>query len=133
MKPNSTDAHSLVQRIYWRKNDIPAYRDAVVRLCQLHLRAQDFDAALEDYDEYKELRRRDHSGIHMARAVPRRRGFCSVAPRLANEHCGWNSGGRKGPRGVLHKQAIRPGRRKAGMGASPADKCHLRPEFAPVS
>jgi len=74
MKPNSTDAHSLVQRIYWRKNDIPAYRDAVVRLCQLHLRAQDFDAALEDYDEYKELRRRDHSGIHMARAVPRRRG-----------------------------------------------------------
>jgi hypothetical protein len=24
-----------------------------VRLCQLHLRAQDFDAALEDYNEYK--------------------------------------------------------------------------------
>lgn len=24
-----------------------------MRLCQLHLRAQDFDAALEDYNEYK--------------------------------------------------------------------------------
>ena len=52
-KPNSIDAYSLLQQIHWRKNDIPAYRDAIVRLCQLHLRAQDFDAALQDYDEYK--------------------------------------------------------------------------------
>lgn len=38
--------------MYWRKNDIPAYRDAIVKLCQLHLKAQDLDAALADYDEY---------------------------------------------------------------------------------
>lgn len=52
-KPNSIDAYSLLQQIHWHKNDIPAYRDGMVRLCQLHLRAQDFDAALQDYDEYK--------------------------------------------------------------------------------
>jgi len=52
-KPNSTDAYSLLQQVYWRKNDIPAYRNAIVKLCQLHLKAQDFDAALADYDEYR--------------------------------------------------------------------------------
>jgi len=52
-KPNSTDAYSLLQQMYWRKNDIPAYRNAIVKLCQLHLKAQDFDAALADYDEYR--------------------------------------------------------------------------------
>jgi hypothetical protein len=52
-KPNSTDAFSLLQQIYWRKSDIPAYRDAIVKLCQLHLKSQDLDAALEDYSEYK--------------------------------------------------------------------------------
>ena len=52
-KPNSIDAYSLLQQIHWRKNNIPAYRDAIVKLCQLHLKAQDFDAALQDYDEYQ--------------------------------------------------------------------------------
>lgn len=52
-RPNSTDAYCLLQQMYWRKNDIPRYRDAIVKLCQLHLKAQDVDAALADYDEYK--------------------------------------------------------------------------------
>lgn len=52
-KPNSTDAYSLLQQMHWRKNNIPAYRDAIVKLCQLHLKAQDSEAALQDYDEYK--------------------------------------------------------------------------------
>ena len=52
-KPNSSDAYSLLQQIYWRKNDLPAYREAILKLCQLHLKAQDFDAAWQDYDEYK--------------------------------------------------------------------------------
>lgn len=52
-KPNSTDAYSLLQQIYWRKNNLPAYRDAIVKLCQLHLKAQDAEAALHDYDEYR--------------------------------------------------------------------------------
>jgi membrane associated rhomboid family serine protease len=52
-KPTSIDAYSLLQQIYWRKNNIPAYRHAIVKLCQLHLKAQDFDAALVDYGEYK--------------------------------------------------------------------------------
>ena len=51
-KPNSVEAYSLLQQVYWRKNDIQAYREAIVKLCQLHLKAQDFDAAWQDYDEY---------------------------------------------------------------------------------
>ena len=52
-KPDSIEAYSLLQQICWRKNDIPAYREANVKLCQLHLKAHDVDAAWQDYEEYK--------------------------------------------------------------------------------
>jgi membrane associated rhomboid family serine protease len=51
-KPDSIDACTLLQQIYWRKNDIPSYHAAILKLCQLHLKAQEGQAALQDYDEY---------------------------------------------------------------------------------
>jgi tetratricopeptide (TPR) repeat protein len=51
-KPDSLDACALLTQIYWRKNDIPKYHEAVVKLCQLHLKAQDAEAAWNDYQEY---------------------------------------------------------------------------------
>jgi tetratricopeptide (TPR) repeat protein len=51
-KPDSIDAYTMLQQISWRKNDIPAYREAIIKLCQLHLKAQDLDAAWQSYEEY---------------------------------------------------------------------------------
>jgi rhomboid family protein len=51
-KPDDVDAHSLLRQLYWRKNDVPAYLEASVKLCQLHLKAQGKDAAVQDYQDY---------------------------------------------------------------------------------
>ncbi len=51
-KPDVLDAYSLLRQLYWRKNDLPAFFDALAKLCQLHLKSQDADAAWEDYVEY---------------------------------------------------------------------------------
>jgi membrane associated rhomboid family serine protease len=51
-KPDAIDAHSVLRQLYWRKNNIPAYLQATVKLCQLHLKAQDAEAAWQDYQEY---------------------------------------------------------------------------------
>jgi hypothetical protein len=59
--------------MYWRKNDIPRYRDAIVKLCQLHLKAQDVDAALADYDEYKNFDRALAEYENLAAAHPAER------------------------------------------------------------
>ena len=51
-KPDAIDAHSVLRQLYWRKNDIGAHLDSTIKLCQLHLKAQDAEAALQDYQEY---------------------------------------------------------------------------------
>jgi membrane associated rhomboid family serine protease len=51
-KPDSLEAYNLLPQIYWRKNDIPGYQNAIIKLCQLHLKAQDVDLAWHDYEEY---------------------------------------------------------------------------------
>ena len=51
-KPDAIDAHSLLRQLHWRKNDIPAHLAATAKLCQLHLKANDHDAAWQDYQEY---------------------------------------------------------------------------------
>ena len=48
----STDAWTLLSQLYWRKNDIPNYHEAMIKLCQLHLKAQSPDAAWQDYGEF---------------------------------------------------------------------------------
>ncbi len=51
-KPEAIDGYSLMRQLYWRKNDIAAYLEATIKLCQLHLKAHDADAAWEDFNEY---------------------------------------------------------------------------------
>ena len=50
--PDSLEAHTLLPQLHWRKNDIPKYQQSVIKLCQLHLKAHDADAAWQDYQEY---------------------------------------------------------------------------------
>jgi membrane associated rhomboid family serine protease len=51
-KPATLDALNLLQLVHWRRQDTPAYLQATVQLCQFHLKAQDFDAALKAFEEY---------------------------------------------------------------------------------
>jgi membrane associated rhomboid family serine protease len=51
-KPEAIDAQSVLSQLYWRKSDIPAHLEATIKLCQLHLKAHDTEAALLDYQEY---------------------------------------------------------------------------------
>jgi tetratricopeptide (TPR) repeat protein len=50
--PASIDASTLLSQLYWRKNDIPKYHEAIIRLCQIQLKAQNIDAAWQDFGEY---------------------------------------------------------------------------------
>ena len=51
-KPDNVDGLSLLRQLFWRKNDVPAYLESSIKLCQLHLKAQDTEAALQDYQDY---------------------------------------------------------------------------------
>ena len=51
-KPDAIDAHSLLRQLYWRKNNVAAYLESTIKLCQLHLKAHEQDHALQDYQEY---------------------------------------------------------------------------------
>ncbi len=48
----SIDAWTLLSQLYWRKNDIPQYHEAIIKLCQMHLKAQNVDAAWQAFGEY---------------------------------------------------------------------------------
>ncbi len=50
--PPSIDSLNLLQLVHWRRQDIPAYLQATVQLCQFHMKAQDFDAAWKAFEEY---------------------------------------------------------------------------------
>jgi membrane associated rhomboid family serine protease len=52
-KPNSIEAATLLPQILWRMNDIGGYRNAILKLCQLHLQAHDLQAALADFQEFQ--------------------------------------------------------------------------------
>src|SRR5260370_28172009 len=51
-KLDSLEAYTILSQLYWRKNDIPKYQEAIIKLCQLHLKAQNIDAAWQDFGEY---------------------------------------------------------------------------------
>ena len=50
--PDSVDGHLLLQQAYWRQSEIPAYQETVLKLCRLHLKKQDTDAAFQDYEDF---------------------------------------------------------------------------------
>ena len=50
---HSIEAATLLPQILWRMNDIGGYRNAILKLCQLHLQAHDLQAALADFQEFQ--------------------------------------------------------------------------------
>jgi membrane associated rhomboid family serine protease len=52
-KPDSVEGYTLLHQVYWRKSDMPAYRDTIAKLIQLHLKSQNLDAAWQDYEDFR--------------------------------------------------------------------------------
>jgi lipopolysaccharide biosynthesis regulator YciM len=52
-KPDSLDAYRMLQRIHWQKNDLPAHRDALMKLLQLEIKANDHEGALQTCQNFR--------------------------------------------------------------------------------
>lgn len=52
-KPDSADALVLLQQLHWRQGNAAGHQEATIRLCQLHLKKQDGEAAWLDYEEFQ--------------------------------------------------------------------------------
>jgi membrane associated rhomboid family serine protease len=52
-KPDSIDAYRMLQNIYWKKDDLPAHRDALEKIVGLELKANDPEAALLTFQDFK--------------------------------------------------------------------------------
>ncbi len=52
-KPDAADALVLLQQLHWRRGNSAGHQDATIKLCQLHLKKQDGEAALLDYEEFQ--------------------------------------------------------------------------------
>jgi tetratricopeptide (TPR) repeat protein len=52
-KPDSVDAYRMLQRIHWEKNDLPAQRDALVKLLALEIKANDAEGALQTFQDFR--------------------------------------------------------------------------------
>jgi membrane associated rhomboid family serine protease len=53
--PDSLGAWSLLRIVHWRKNEIPACREATSKVCELNLRAGMYEAAWQDHEEFLNL------------------------------------------------------------------------------
>ena len=51
--PDSIDAYRMLQRIYWEKSDLPAQRDALMKLLQLEIKANDHEGALQTFQDFR--------------------------------------------------------------------------------
>ncbi|HEY6251288.1 MAG TPA: rhomboid family intramembrane serine protease [Candidatus Angelobacter sp.] len=51
--PDSLDAFNLIQQICFRKGDMPAFREASLALCALHLKAREWDLAWQCFQELR--------------------------------------------------------------------------------
>jgi membrane associated rhomboid family serine protease len=51
-KPDSLDACSLLQQAHWRKSDLPAYNEATIKVCAMHLKAREPQLAWQDYQDF---------------------------------------------------------------------------------
>ncbi len=51
-QPDSLDAHDLLAKVYWRKQDTANYRDEMAILCRLHVNQKEMDAAWQDYEDF---------------------------------------------------------------------------------
>jgi len=51
-EPNSVEAHSLLQQVYWRQQALPQYHEITAKLCALHLKAREYDVAWQNYEDF---------------------------------------------------------------------------------
>ncbi|GAC1630638.1 MAG: hypothetical protein NVS9B14_01490 [Candidatus Acidiferrum sp.] len=51
--PESVDALALLHPIYWRQNNVSAYRDTIAKLIQVQLKSNNPEAAWQDYQDLK--------------------------------------------------------------------------------
>jgi lipopolysaccharide biosynthesis regulator YciM len=52
-KPDSIDAYRMLQRIYWQKNDLPAFRDALGKLLALEIKTNDHEGAMQTCQDFR--------------------------------------------------------------------------------
>ncbi len=52
-KPDSIDAYRMLQRIYWQRSDLPAYRDALAKLLALEIKDNDLEGALQTCQDFR--------------------------------------------------------------------------------
>jgi membrane associated rhomboid family serine protease len=52
-KPDSVEGYTLLRQVYWRKNDLPAYRETSAKLIQLHLKLHNAEAAWQEYEDFR--------------------------------------------------------------------------------
>jgi tetratricopeptide (TPR) repeat protein len=41
-----------LRAIHWRASNIPAYREATCKLCDLHVRSREYETAWQDYEDF---------------------------------------------------------------------------------
>jgi len=51
-KPDSVDGYTLLSQVFWRKNDLAAYRDTITKLIQLYVKQNNLEAAWQEYAEF---------------------------------------------------------------------------------
>jgi len=51
-KPDMIEAHDLLAKACWRKQDLPAYKEELATLCRLRVNAREMDGAWQDYEDY---------------------------------------------------------------------------------
>jgi membrane associated rhomboid family serine protease len=89
----TTDALDMLQQIQWRRNDMPGYLQATAQLLQVHLKAQNPEAALRDFDAYTNAGGDQLAApvwLEMARMLENQQHFDRAAEeyqRLADRHC----------------------------------------------
>jgi tetratricopeptide (TPR) repeat protein len=50
--PDSLAAWNLLRAVHWRTSNIPAYRQATCKLCDLHVRAREYETGWQDYEDF---------------------------------------------------------------------------------
>jgi len=51
-KPMAVDSWNMLRQIYTRQNNTPAYLEATLKTCSLHLKAHEIEAAFQDYADF---------------------------------------------------------------------------------
>lgn len=51
-KPDLLEGYSMLAQLYWRKQDVPAHREAMAQVVRLHLKAKDAAAAWQAYEDF---------------------------------------------------------------------------------